>query len=179
MMKTVRYKLFMAWEHEEEEKWLAEMESQGWHLIDAAGIKYRFEKGEPDKYIYRLEMLPAMPGAPESQEYLQFMEETGAEMIGSYLKWVYFRKENDGTPFEIYSDIDSKLEHFRRIYKLLHTLMTVLSVLLLVDGVLSVFDHSISYFMILPIIVDVMLIYGASKIGKKIKQLEKEKQIYQ
>ena len=27
-----KFKLFMAWEFEEEEKWLAEMEAKGWHF---------------------------------------------------------------------------------------------------------------------------------------------------
>ena len=85
-MKPVKYRLFMAWEHEEEEQWLAEMESKGWHLTDVFWIRYQFEKGEANKYQYRLEMLPEVPSHPKSQEYIQFIEDTGAEMIGSYLK---------------------------------------------------------------------------------------------
>jgi len=178
-MMTVKYKLFMAWEHEEEEKWLADMESQGWHLIDANGIKFKFEKGEPNKYQYRLEMLPELPSATESQKYIKFMEDIGAEMVGSYIKWVYFRKENDGADFEIYSDIDSKLEHFRRIYKLLNTLTIILSVLLLIDCAMFLIDRTFNTVMIFPMAVALMLIHGRNKISAKIEQLEKDKQIYQ
>ena len=178
-MKTVKYRLFMAWEHEEEEQWLAEMESQGWHLTDVFWIRYQFEKGEANKYQYRLEMLPEVPSHPKRQEYIQFIEDTGAEMIGSYLKWVYFRKKNDGSKFEIYSDADSKLKHFKRIYKLLTTLMIVLSAILVMDYALCIADNSFSILVLIPTIVAVALMQGVYKIKNKIKKLEEEKGVYE
>lgn len=118
-MKLTKYRVFMAWEHEKEEAWLAEMGAQGWHLETVQLIRYTFVKGEPGQYQYRLEMLPQLPGHPESIRYLEFMAETGAEVIATYLRWVYFRKKNDGTPFEIYSDNASRLAHYQRINRLL------------------------------------------------------------
>ena len=81
-MKMTKYRLFMAWEHEQEEAWLAEMEADGWHLDTVQMIRYEFVKGEPDQYQYRLEMLPELPNHPDSVRYLEFMEETGAEGVG-------------------------------------------------------------------------------------------------
>lgn len=118
-MKMRKFKLFMAWEHEAEEKWLEEMESQGWHFSSYHLFYYVFEKGEPNRYQYRLEMLPELPSHPESRRYIEFMADMGVDVVDTYLRWVYFRKPYDDTPFELYSDLDARIRHLTGILRLL------------------------------------------------------------
>ena len=172
-MKMTKYRLFMAWEYEEEEAWLAEMEADGWHLDRVQMFRYEFVKGEPNQYQYRLEMLPELPGHSDSVRYLEFMEETGAEAIASYLRWVYFRRENDGTPFEIYSDNASRIRHLRRILYLLIPLLCA-EVLATVS---SVSASGRSWPGLVCAMLAVAIVSGILRIRRQIKKLEEEQNI--
>lgn len=118
-MKMIRYRWFWAWNAEKEEKWLNEMARQGWNLSGIGFCRYTFEEGEAGVYQYRLELLEHYPYHPESQRYIRFLEDTGVEEIGSVQRWAYFRKRTSGEPFHLFSDIDSKIKHLRRINVLL------------------------------------------------------------
>ena len=172
-MKMTKYRLFMAWEHEQEEAWLAEMEADGWHLDTVQMVRYEFVKGEPDQYQYRLEMLPELPGHPDSVRYLEFMKEIGAETIASYLRWVYFRKKNDGTPFEIYSDNASRIRHLRRI---LHLLIPVLCVEIGVT-LSTVLASGLMWPGLVCMMIAVAITNGIVQINRQIKKLEQEQNI--
>ncbi len=47
------------------------------------------------------------------------MEEAGAEHVSSILRWVYFRKKASEGPFDLYSDLDSRIRHYGKIALLL------------------------------------------------------------
>jgi hypothetical protein len=95
MARTIR-KVFFAWSFDKEEKWLNEMSAKGLQLCDVGYCRYTFEEGTPGEYVYRLEMLDNMPGHAESKHYIDFIEDTGAEQIGTLGRWVYFRKKAEG-----------------------------------------------------------------------------------
>lgn len=118
-MKHVVYKLFWAWDFEQEEKWLNEMAAKGLLLTDVGVCRYVFQEGAPGEYQYHLEWLQHFPSHPESRAYIQFVEETGAEHVGSFKKWVYFRKKAAEGAFSLFSDLDSRITHFRRITRLI------------------------------------------------------------
>jgi len=111
MRQTVR-KWFWAWNFEKEEAWLNEMARQGLGLTGVGFGKYLFEEGTPGEYTVRLQMLEKWPSSAESRLYIKFVEETGAEHVGSFARWVYFRKRTaEGEKFELFSDIDSRVRH--------------------------------------------------------------------
>lgn len=172
-MKITKYRLFMAWEHEKEEAWLAEMEAQGWHLETVQAVRYTFVKGEPDQYQYRLEMLPELPGHPKSVEYLGFLEELGVEVVASYLRWVYFRKKNDGTPFEIYSDNASRIRHLQRIQQLMIAALCIE----VVAVVLLSWDSGLWSAKLVPAVFACALGHGIVQLRRRIRQLEAEQTI--
>lgn len=119
-MRKVMHKIFMAWEHEKEEAWLNEMAATGWNLVDTSLGRYTFEEGTPGEYQYRLELLEYGARSQESREYIRFMEDTGAEHIATWFNgWTFFRKKVTDGPFEVFSDIDSKIKHFKRIQRCL------------------------------------------------------------
>ncbi len=106
--KTMR-KWYWVWDFEKEEEWLNEMALNGWVLESVGFCTYTFEKCEPGEYAVRLEM----HGMDES--YIDFMRETGAEYIGRMAMWIYFRKKTADGPFDLFSDIDSRIEHLKKI----------------------------------------------------------------
>ena len=106
--KTIR-KIFYVWEFEKEEDWLNEMALNGWALKSVGLCKYVFERCEPGEYIVRIQM-----HGPDDA-YVDFMKETGAEYVGRMAAWVYFRKKAEEGPFELFSDIDSRIAHLKKI----------------------------------------------------------------
>lgn len=114
-MRHTVHNFFTIGGYEKEEKWLNSMSAKGLQLVSTNGIRYVFEEGGRGEYVYRLELLEHLPSHPESVMYLRFLEETGVEHVSSFHRWVYLRKKAGAGAFEVYSDIDSKLAHHRRI----------------------------------------------------------------
>ncbi len=109
-MKTVK-KAFL--DYEKEEKWLNEMCAEGWALVGHAGWRYDFQECEPGQYISRIELLKEPVN--KSIDYVQFMQDLGAEMVTHTGNWTYFRKKAEDGSFNIYSDMDSRLSHYRML----------------------------------------------------------------
>jgi len=118
MRKTV-HKMFFIWQYDEERQWLNAMDAKGMQLVGVGFGKYVFEEGDCGRYNYQLEMLEHGPNHAESEAYIRFMEETGAEYIGNVKTWVYFRKPKADGPFELFSDVASRKRHVRRMLGLI------------------------------------------------------------
>ena len=112
-MKHIVYKPY--WDFEKEERWLNDMAAKGLALSDYTWCRYAFEETPRGKYLYRIELLENLPSHPESQAYLRFLEENGVEVVTSYMRWVYLRRNAADGPFDIYTDLDSKIRHYKRI----------------------------------------------------------------
>lgn len=125
-MRFTAHKVYFAWDFEEEEQWLNEMAAKGMNLQGVGFCKYVFEEGMPGEYQYHIEWLRNRPGHPESISYIRFLEETGVEHIGSFKNWAYFRKKRSEGAFDLFSDLDSRIDHFGRVTRLICILLFVL-----------------------------------------------------
>ena len=96
-MKKIIHRTFFVWNFEKEIAWLNEMSRQGWQLCRAGVFVYEFEQGEPGEYQYQLQLL-----RKADPDYLAFLEETGIQVVGRCLNWIYLKKKSDGQPFEIF-----------------------------------------------------------------------------
>ena len=114
MRRTIR-KWFWVWNFDKEEKWLNEMAAKGLALVGVGFAKYEFEESLPGEYAVHFELLQHSKSHPESENYIRFIEETGAEQVGNYLRWVYFRKKTADGPFALFSDNASRITHLKRI----------------------------------------------------------------
>ena len=108
--KTIR-KFFWVWEFDKEEMWLNEMAASGWVLERVGFLTYLFSPCEPGEYALRMEMRAHDDG------YVQFLKETGAEYVGRMFAWMYTRKKTADRPFDLFSDMDSRIGHLNRIRK--------------------------------------------------------------
>lgn len=106
--KTI-HKIFFVWDFEKEEQWLNTMAQSGWLLDRVSFCTYHFVACTPGAYTIRMEMHGL------DDEYLRFMQETGAEYVGRMVQWIYFRKKVQYGQFDIFSDLDSKIAHLGRI----------------------------------------------------------------
>lgn len=178
-MKHKIHKAFWAWNYEKEEKWLNEMSAKGLQLVSTSLFTYIFEEGPTREYHYRLELLNHVPSHPESIAYIRFLEETGVEYIGSIMRWVYFRKKVADGEFDLYSDLSSKIKHYKLISNLLLT-VTPINVFAMIGNFSSFAASRNSANLIsgiLSLSVSLLLGLGFLKLVRKTKHLKKQQLI--
>ncbi len=164
--KTV-YKWFFVWDFDKEERWLNEMALAGWVLDRVGWCRYDFIACEPGEYTIRLEM------RPYDAQYVEFMEQSGAEYIGHVLQWRFFRKKAVDGPFDIFSDIDSRVEHMNRV----GTLVTALCVMNLIIGAMNAFGGN--RVGVVNLLLASLLTYGLGRIHEKKQTLVRDRQLYE
>ena len=180
MRHTIR-KWFWAWEFDKEEKWLTECAAKGLALVSVGFCRYDFEECTPGAYQVRLEFLDNLPSHPESQQYLRFLEETGAEHIGSFMRWVYLRRPTEYGPFDLFSDNASRVRHLGRIIALIWPLGILNTGIGAYNLGLGVMWGSSANVICgcLNLSVTVLLAIGLWKLGKKRNRLKREGQIFE
>ena len=160
--KTIR-KVFWVWSFEKEEAWLNEMAMNGWLLSGVGFCTYHFIRCQPGEYAVRLEMRAF------DEAYVDFMEETGAEFVGRMALWIYFRKKTADGPFDLFSDIDSRINHLDKIGKVL----TAVGVANLAIGIMNSFNPvHIGW---INLLCATLLMYSLGRIHGKKEALEKER----
>ena len=164
--KTIR-KWIWVWDFEKEEDWLNEMAMNGWVLESVGLCVYHFVRCEPGEYSVRLEM------RPYDEAYLSFMRETGAEYVGRMMAWIYFRKKTADGPFELFSDIDSRIGHLDRIGKLL----TIIGAANLAIGIANTFSPARLGW--INLLCATLLMYSLGRIQGKKEALEKERLLHE
>ena len=113
MERKIVKKWIWIWEFDKEERWLNTMAQQGWVLDKLGFCRYEFVRCEPGAYTVRLEM------REHDEAYLSFMADTGAEYVGRMMKWIYFRKKTEDGPFELFSDLESRISYLDKMCRLL------------------------------------------------------------
>ena len=184
MVKRV-FKLYF--DYEKEEVWLNEMARQGWMMKSYFLGLFQFVQGTPGEYIYRIEMLPHLVRNPKNQQYLHFLQEMDIEIIFSWFVWVAYRRKASDGPFNIYSDIDSRITHYSRIGRFLFPLGLIELIVAGFQGYsllisLSAYSNENSLlptiFVLLIALCFALLIFGAARQSRKKRlRLVKEKQI--
>jgi len=112
-MSIAIWKLFA--DFEKEEAWLNEKAAQGLAFTHYSFLRYTFEPCEPGEYTYRVQYMEKGRWHPDSVNFLQFVEDSGVEVVSRYVNWVFLRKKTAERPFDLFSDIDSVLGHYRRV----------------------------------------------------------------
>ena len=180
MRHTIK-KWFWAWDFEKEEAWLSECAAKGLALVSVGFCRYDFEECNPGAYQVRLELLDNRPSHPESMQYLRFLEETGAEHVGSYMSWVYLRRPAELGAFDLFSDNASRVRHLGRILAL------ILPLIVMMIGA-GIFNVSIGITLDSPVnvvcgccvsLMALLFGIGAWKIAKKRNALKQDAQIFE
>ncbi len=170
-MKKKVYKIIFSWDYEKEIKWLNEMSAQGWHLVNPGLISFEFEKDEPNKYQYEIEYLDN-----NKEDYFEFLQETGIEIIKVVNNWAYYKKLNDGKPFEIFNDAESKINHLNRI-KNLFIFFFILEGMFLIMRINDVINGGLTEVSIITVILlgIITLLFGNGiyKMNKTINKIKK------
>lgn len=180
-MRTKIRKWFWVWDFKKEEQWLNGMAAQGKALVRAAFGRYEFEDCAPGEYTIRLQMLENAPCTEEGQTYIRFVEETGAEHVGSVQRWVYFRKKAAQGDFQLLGDNATRIKHLRNIMWMLIPL-ALLNLCNAINNLNMGLAHNNTAAVVLGSIcaaVTLLLAYALCRLNAAKKRLEKESQLFE
>lgn len=111
-----------------ETEWLNSMAQDGWAMTGFFGGFYIFDPCEKGAYQYQIDFTDRLFSV--SNEYREFMQEMGAEIVTNWGFWTVLRKPADEGTFELYSDVDSQIEHYTKIRKMFK-IVTIIDILCL------------------------------------------------
>ena len=183
-MKQIIWKVYM--DFEKEERWLNEMSAMGLSMSDYSWCRYAFEETPKNEYTYRIELLKYLPSHPESTAYIRFLEENGVQCIATYWRWIYLRKKTSEGPFDVYSDNESKIRHYKRVFwfetvfMCLELSVGILNVVIGIDNLItnnSVRNSGVSNVILgcALILLGILFMKLSLSMRRKIKKLRKEK----
>ena len=180
-MNKVIVKLFTLDEFEKEENWLNEMSENGMELIKAGFIWYAFRPREKDKYQYKIMFYDKAKSGPEWDDFMEILSESGIEVVSRYFNWLYLKKENDGTPFQLFNTVREELAHVNKI-KQISTLLLIIESLVLASELITMIDSGHIYLTIPTVMVALvwLLVFKVDRGLKKLSdRLAKQADIYQ
>lgn len=107
----IKFKLYF--DKDKETQWLNEMSQKGWAMTGFFAGFYRFEPCEKGKYSYQIDFGNEFFSV--SDDYREFMSDSDIEIIQSWGFWVFLRKLSSEGEFQLYTDVDSQIEHYKKI----------------------------------------------------------------
>ena len=89
------------------------MAAQGYALTSFFAGIYTFDACTPNKYTYQVDFCDKFGNI--SEDYREFMRDNQIEIVQIWGFWIFLRKLNADGSFELYTDIDSSIEHYSKI----------------------------------------------------------------
>jgi len=101
---------------DEEESWLNDMAKQGYHFTKKTMFGYEFKPGKPENAIIKMDYR-TFKKREDFEDYCALFEDSGWEHIAGTKGsgYQYFKKADKQGSEEIFSDIDSKADRYRRL----------------------------------------------------------------
>ena len=131
----IRFRLY--YNKDTETEWLNKMAADGWALTGFFAGFYRFEECEKGEYTYQVDLGDQLFSV--SSEYRELMEELGVEIVTLWGYWIILRKRTADGPFELYTDVESQIEHYTKILRMFKVvcILEIICMLIEVAGGLS------------------------------------------
>ena len=93
-----------------------EMAKEGWLLEKFGSLLSTYRRGAPGEYEYRVQVKEA---GIDRLTYIAELTEFGIEEVGGVGDLLVLRKKADGTPFDLYSDLDSLIAQQKKAVRYL------------------------------------------------------------
>ena len=135
----IKFKLYF--DKEKETKWLNEISVKGYALTDYWWGFYSFEKCLPGEYVYQIDIVDGFFNVDD--DYRKFMEDTGVELVCMWGFWVILRKKAADGPFQLYTDVESSIEHYSKI-RVMFKVATILEIICLTIMLLQATNGSLA-----------------------------------
>ena len=92
------------------------MAKEGWILEKFGSLFSTYRRGKADEYEYRVQVKEA---GIDRLTYIAELTEFGIEEVGGVGDLLVLRKKADGTPFDLYSDLDSLIAQQKKAVRYL------------------------------------------------------------
>lgn len=110
----IKFRLYF--DKDAETEWLNQMAADGWAMKSFFAGFYGFEKCEKGEYLYQIDFGDRLFSV--SSDYRELMQDAGIEIVQTWAYWVFLRKRASDGRFELYSDVASSIEHYKKIRKM-------------------------------------------------------------
>lgn len=107
----IKFRLY--YDKDKETVWLNEMAEKGYAMTGFFAGFYIFEKCEPGEYRYQVDFSEKPFGI--SNNYREFMQEMNIEIVQKWFFWIILRKKVIDGEFQLYTDVDSSISHYKKI----------------------------------------------------------------
>jgi len=144
-------KFRLYFDKDKETKWLNEMSMNGYAMTNFCMGFYQFENCTPGKYIYQIDFKENLLSI--SKNYRDFMSEIDIEIVDNWFFWIYLRKEAQKGSFELYTDVDSSIEHYTKIRNMFKALTIIEIICLLMNTICAIESKAFFPLFFLSIIV--------------------------
>lgn len=114
--KTVLHLPSYAYDPEQIEEQANKMAKEGWLLEKFGSLRAVYRRGKAGKYEYRVQVKEA---GMDRLVYTVELAEFGIEEVGGVGDLLVLRKSSDGAPFELYSDLDSRIAQQKKAVRYL------------------------------------------------------------
>lgn len=125
----IRFRLYL--DKDEETKWMNRMAEDGWALKRFFAGFYSFEKCEKGKWVYQIDF--GNRAGYVSDEYRELMSDLGIEIVVLWGFWIILRKHAEDGAFELYTDVESMIGHYRKIRRMFIVVIIVELICLMVE----------------------------------------------
>ena len=179
-MRQTIHKWFWIWDFDKEEKWLNEMAVKGLSLVSVGFCNYEFEESMSGEYRVCLQLLEKRPHHPESKKYIEFLETTGAEHVGSFTRWAYFRKKAAEGDFELFSDNDSRIKYLSKVI----SFVSLITIANWIVGIFNVFiaasfSSPVNGFGMINLMIGLFGIWGMVRLIRKRTKMKREGRLFE
>lgn len=132
-------KFRMYFNKDKETEWLNEMAERGYAMTGFFANFYTFDECAQGQYIYQIDFSTEFGHVHSA--YREFMQETGVEIICIWGFWVFLRKRAAEGPFELYTDVESTIDHYNKIRRTFKAIIILELICLLLEIVSAAFGR--------------------------------------
>lgn len=108
----IKFRLYF--DIEKEENFLNRMSAKGYAMSNFCSGFYSFMPSKENEYTYRIDLINDKTDK-ELRDYIDLVEESGAELVKKWGVWAIFRKKGE---FKLYTDKMSLKEVYSKISKM-------------------------------------------------------------
>lgn len=136
-------KVRLYFDKDKEIKWLNEMADEGWAMSGFFAGFYKFEQAEKGKWRYQVDFGEKFGSVTE--DYREFMNEADIEIVQSWGYWIILRQLASKGEFQLYTDVESSIEHYSRILKMFKVVTIIELICFFIEVMAAVTGSSIAW----------------------------------
>lgn len=168
----IKFRLY--YDKDKETEWLNEMAKQGYAMTHFFAGFYTFEECTPGEYIYQIDFGDKLFYI--SQEYHNFMEEIGVEIVQTWGFAIILRKKASEGDFVLYTDVDSRIEHYTKIRTIFKICIAIELVCFMIEIFASIYGSpTLLFFCFLIAVIIVAMLQAVIKTNQIIAELKERK----